>query len=74
MLQSSRQEADGVTSRKLMKLQRQKEIVEQWLQTPGIPTDAHAKLLEMLGEVSAEIMTRFATANNDHNDAHRLAT
>lgn len=63
-----------MTSRKLMKLQRQKEIIEQWLQTPGIPTDAHAKLLEMLGEVSAEIMTRFATANNDHNDAHRLAT
>jgi len=57
-----------------MKLQRQKEIVEQWLQISGIPIDVHAKLLEMLGEVSAEIMTRFATANNDHNDAHRLAT
>lgn len=51
-------------SQKLMELQHQKEIIEQWLQTPGIPTDAHARLLDMLSEVNAEMRTnRFVTSN-----------
>jgi len=46
-----------------MELQRQKEIIGQWLQTPGIPTDAHAKLLDMLSEVNAQMRTnRFVTS------------
>jgi cell division FtsZ-interacting protein ZapD len=57
-----------------MELQRQKEIIEQWLQIPGIPTDAHAKLVEMLSEVSTEMITRFATSKRDRSDARRLAT
>ena len=44
-----------MTAQRLIELQRQKEIIEQWLLTPGIPTDAHAKLLEMLGEVNTEM-------------------
>ena len=51
-----------MTSRRFMELQCQKEIIERWLQIPGIPTDAHAKLLEMLSEVDAEMkMERFVT-------------
>ena len=61
-------------SRKLMELQRQKEIIEQWLQIPGIPTDARAKLLEMLSEVRVEMMSRFVTSNKDRDDPRRLAT
>jgi cell division FtsZ-interacting protein ZapD len=64
-----------VRSQKLMELQRQKEIIEQWLQTPGIPTDAHAKLLDMLSEVNAEMGTnRFVTSNQNRDGALRLPT
>jgi cell division FtsZ-interacting protein ZapD len=64
-----------VRSQKLMELQRQKEIIEQWLQTPGIPSDAHAKLLDMLSEVNAEMRTnRFVTSNQNRDGALRLPT
>lgn len=63
-----------MTSRKLIELQRQKEIVEQWLQIPGIPSDARARLLEMLGKVNAEMnMDKFLTHQGSHA-ARRLAT
>jgi hypothetical protein len=41
-----------VTSRRVLELKREKEIIELWLQTPGIPTDARQRLLEMLAEVN----------------------
>ena len=64
-----------MTSQRLMELQRQKEIIEQWLQTPGVPIDAHAKLLEMLCELNTEMkMNGFVTSTNHRNDARRLAT
>jgi hypothetical protein len=44
-----------VTSRRVSELQREKEIIELWLHTPGIPTDARHKLLEMLAEVNTEL-------------------
>ena len=44
-----------------VELRRQKEIIEQWLNTLGVPEDAHAKLLEMLDEVEEE-MNDLATA------------
>ena len=63
-----------MTSRKLIELQRQKEIVEQWLQIPGILSDARARLLEMLGELNAEMnMDKFLTPQGSHA-ARRLAT
>jgi len=58
-----------VTSRRIMSLELQKEIIEQWLLTPGIPNDAHSKLLEMLGEVKTEMKTRVLTSNKDRDDA-----
>jgi cell division FtsZ-interacting protein ZapD len=38
-----------------LELQRQKEIIERWLDTPGIPADARQKLVEMLAEVNGGI-------------------
>jgi len=62
-----------VTPRKIMSLELQKEIIEQWLLTPGIPTDAHSKLLEMLCEVKTEMKTnRVLTSNKDRDDARPL--
>lgn len=63
-----------MTSQRLMELQRQKEIIEQWLQTPGVPNDAHAKLLEMPSEVKTEMnITRFVISKKHRADARRLA-
>ena len=57
-----------------MELRSQKEIIEQWLQTPGIPA-AHARLLEMLSEVKKEMdMNAFVASNKDHDGGRRLAT
>lgn len=42
-----------MTSRRVLELQRQKEIIERWLDIPGIPADAHQKLVEMLAESAA---------------------
>lgn len=62
-----------MTPRKIMSLELQKEIIEQWLLTPGIPTDAHSKLLEMLCEVKTEMKTnRVLTSNKDRDDARPL--
>jgi|GraSoiStandDraft_50_1057286.scaffolds.fasta_scaffold254591_2 cell division FtsZ-interacting protein ZapD len=42
-------------SRRLCELQRQAEVLKQWLDTPGIPPDAHQKLNEMIAEVKERI-------------------
>ena len=42
-------------SRRVLQLRRQKEIIEFWLHTPGIPTDACLKLADMLEEVNKEL-------------------
>ena len=62
-----------VTAQQLIELQRQKEIIEQWLLTPGVPTDAHAKLLEMLGEVNTEMQTNGIVSSPEGAEhVHRL--
>ena len=33
----------------------QKDVIEQWLNTSGVPADAHAQLLEMLRDLKAEM-------------------
>ena len=43
------------TSNRCMELQRQKEIIQLWLDTTGIPADVHEQLLEMLIDVNKEI-------------------
>jgi len=62
-----------VTSRGIIELRRQKEIVEHWLNTPGLPADAQARLLEMLGEVNQEIDS-VVTSPRSFDDARRLAS
>jgi cell division FtsZ-interacting protein ZapD len=62
-----------VTSERSIELQRQKDIIEQWLNTPGIPVDAHAKLLQMLSEVNEEINS-FVTSNKYFVEARHLTT
>jgi hypothetical protein len=62
-----------VTSQRIIELQRQKEIVEHWLDTPGIPADAHAKLIEMLGEVNEEINS-VVNSPNTFDSARRRAS
>ena len=57
-----------MASRRIMSLQLQKEIIEEWLLTPGIPTDAHLKLLEMVGEVETEMKTSRLLASKKHPD------
>ena len=50
-----------MTSRRVSELQREKEIIELWLHTPGIPTDARQKLLERLAELSKGLKDRFVS-------------
>jgi hypothetical protein len=65
----------SVTSQRLKELQHQKEIIERWLQIPGIPTDAHAKLLQMLSEVNEQMkMNRFVISTKHRDDTRRLGT
>ena len=60
-----------MASRRIMSLQLQKDIIEEWLLTPGIPTDAHLKLLEMLGEVETEMKTNRLLTSKKHPDHPR---
>ena len=63
-----------MTSKKIMSLELQKEIIEQWLLTPGIPTDAHSKLREMLGEVMTEMKTNRVLTSSKDRDTHDRST
>lgn len=57
-------------SQRILELERQKEIIELWLHTPGIPADAHARLSDMLTEVNQE-MDRLATFDTGVRDHER---
>ena len=38
-----------------VELQWQQEIIELWLNTPGIPADARTSLIDLLGTIREEI-------------------
>jgi len=38
-----------------VELRWQEDVIERWLHTPGVPADAHAKLLEMLSDLKDEM-------------------
>jgi len=42
-----------------LRLEQQKEIIERWLDIPGIPNDARQRLHEMLAEVKEDMQRRF---------------
>jgi len=69
-LRGLRQGVQAVTAQRFTELRTQKEIIEQWLNTPGVPVDAHSKLVEMLSEVNEE-MSRLATSRKRLDDTYR---
>ena len=44
-----------MTLTRSVELQWQKEIIERWLASPGVPADAHRALLEELQEIKKQI-------------------
>jgi hypothetical protein len=44
-----------MTLPRCLELQFQREIVERWLNSPGVPFDARPELLDMLSMVKEEI-------------------
>lgn len=56
-----------MTTARALELQSQKEIIQRWLETPGIPTDAHQKLVEMLAEVNDEMSERLHGSQYFHS-------
>ena len=57
-----------------MNLQWQQEIIEKWLNTPGIPRDARVGLLEMLRVVKEEREKLEAARNHSHEHTNRQAS
>ena len=62
------------TIRNETELERQKEIIEMWLHTPGIPPDARTQLLEMLSDVTKEMRNLMACHKSFLDDRTRLAS
>jgi hypothetical protein len=47
-----------------MELQWQREVIERWMNTPNIPSDARASLLELLVIVKADLNKLEEAQNN----------
>jgi hypothetical protein len=60
----------AMTLPKSMELQWKREVIEKWLNTPSIPFDARAGLLEMLKEVKEE-MGKLEAARSSHFNSAR---
>lgn len=63
-----------MTSLRGMELQRQKEIIERWLDTPGIPADAQTQLLEMLSDVNKEMQNLMTCRETLHDDRDSMVS
>jgi hypothetical protein len=57
-----------------MNLQWQQEVIEKWLNAPGIPRDARAGLLEMLRVVKEETEKLEAARNHFQEHTKRRAS
>jgi hypothetical protein len=57
-----------------MNLQWQREVIEKWLDTPGIPLDARTGLVEMLRVVKEDIEKLEAARNHFHDHRNRHAS
>jgi hypothetical protein len=57
-----------------MELQWQREVIEKWLNTPDVPFDAHAGLLEMLRVVKEETEKLEAAHKHFHEDINGWAS
>ena len=57
-----------------MELEWQREVLEKWLNTPGIPPDARAGLVEMLRGVKEEMGRLEAARNHLQEHLNRRAS
>jgi hypothetical protein len=57
-----------------MELQWQREVIEQWLDTPSIPLDARKGLLEMLKVVEEEMKRLEAASSHFSESTNRQAS
>ena len=57
-----------------MELEWQREVLEKWLNTPGIPPDARAGLVEMLRGVNEEMGRLEAARNHFQEHTSRRAS
>jgi hypothetical protein len=57
-----------------MELQWQREVVEKWLNTPDIPLDARAGLVEMLKGIKEEMERLEAECSYFSEHTNRLAS
>jgi len=60
-------EVGKMTLPRRMELQWQREVIEKWLDTPSIPSDARLGLLEMLKDVIEEV-ARLEAASSHFDD------
>jgi hypothetical protein len=56
-----------------MELQWQLEVIEKWLETPGIPLDARSGFLEMLQDVNEE-MAKLEGASSHFDETYEPAS
>jgi len=57
-----------------MELEWQREVIEKWLNTPGVPPDARAGLVEMLRGVREEMERLEAARNHFQEHTSRRAS
>jgi len=57
-----------------MELQWQREVIEKWLNTPGVPFDAREGLIEMLRGVKEEMGRLEASRSQCDEDTLRVAS
>jgi cell division FtsZ-interacting protein ZapD len=56
---------EQMTLPRSVELQWQREIIERWLSTPGVPADAREILFEELQEVNEEIVSLVKSGSSD---------
>ena len=62
-----------MTMPRSMELQWQREVIEKWLETPGIPLDARSGFLDMLQDVNEE-MAKLEGASSHFDETYEPAS
>jgi hypothetical protein len=63
-----------ITLQRSAELRWQRDVIEKWLNTPGIPLDAHSGLLEMLKGVKEEMADLAAIRSHFDDRTNRQAS
>ena len=56
-----------------VELRWQREVIERWLHTPGIPADAHTNLVQMLKQLETETDDSTLSTKEVHERGKRVA-